>query len=90
MIGGAGLQYKASTDAASRQRNATQESLRRQKTFQLQAEQKAMDTAKTFAPEDREKEQAQLEQEITADLMAPVAEAQAATKVLIKCFGHVG
>lgn len=76
MLGGTALQYKASTDAAERQRRQIADSLARQRQFQMQAEKKAMDTAQEFSTDDRQKQQKQIEEEITADLTQPVMAAQ--------------
>lgn len=76
MVGGAAMQYKASTDASKRAERETLASLDRQRQFQLMAEKKAAETANEYLPEDRKKEQKQIEEQITAELTAPVTEAQ--------------
>jgi hypothetical protein len=76
MLAGAGMQYKANTDAQARQQREIQASLARQRDLQLESEKKAMDTAKQFAPEDRKQEQAGVEQQITDAIQAPVQSAQ--------------
>ncbi len=76
MLAGAGMQYKASQDASARQQRETLSAMARQRDLQMQAEQKAMDTAKKFAPEDRKQEQGQIEQQLTQELQAPVQSAQ--------------
>jgi len=75
-LAGAAMQYKASSDASSRQQQATQEALARQRDLQMQAEKTAMDTAKQFAPEDRQQQQDQIAQQVTTEMMAPVQNAQ--------------
>lgn len=77
MVAGAGMQYKATTDAQERQNAAIRESLARQKDLQIQAEKKATDTAQQFAPSDRKAEQAQIADQITKELVQPVSESQA-------------
>lgn len=76
MLAGAGMQYKASSDAASRQAREIQSALARQRDLQLQAEGKAMKTAKEFAPEDRKQQQDALERQFTDDFQKPVESAQ--------------
>lgn len=76
-LAGSAMQYKASQDAQSRQNAAIRESLARQKDLQMQAEQKALGAAKEFAPADRKTEQAQIADQITQELSAPVSESQA-------------
>ncbi|MBF6990936.1 hypothetical protein [Cupriavidus sp. IK-TO18] len=76
MLAGAGMQYKATTDAAARQQRETLAALARQRDLQMQAEQKAMDTAEQFAPEERKQEQAQIEQQLTTDYLQPTQTAQ--------------
>ena len=77
MVAGSYMQYQANTDAADRQQAAIRQSLERQAELQKQAEKKAVDTAAKFAPGDRIKEQAALEEQITKDLISPVNESQA-------------
>ncbi len=77
MVTGAGLQYKASTDAQRRQREEIARSLAAQKELQLQAEKKAMDTAATFDPAKRTAEQDQIAADIEQALITPVSESQA-------------
>lgn len=77
MIAGSYMQYQANTDAADRQQAEIRKSLERQAELQMQAEKKAVDTAAKFAPGDRIKEQAALEEQITKELIAPVNESQA-------------
>ena len=76
LIAGAGLQYKAQSDAQSRQRREIEASLMRQNELQKQAEGKALQHAQTYAPEQRQQEQVQLAQEIEQNLMQPVSESQ--------------
>lgn len=77
VIGGAGLQYKAQTDAANARNREVAQSLMNQRKLQIEAEKKAMDTAQTFNTPDRMKEQAALEQTIEQGLMQPVSDSQA-------------
>lgn len=77
MIGGAGLQYKASSDAAKRQQAEIQRSLQAQRALQQKAEGQALDRAADYETPKRAAEQAQLAEEITTNLMAPVSESQA-------------
>lgn len=76
MVAGSYMQYQANTEAADRQQSAIRQSLDRQSELQKQAEKKALDTAGKFAPGDRAKEQAAIEEQISTDLMAPVSESQ--------------
>lgn len=77
MVAGAGMQYKASTDATERQQREIQASLMRQKEFQKQAEKKALDTAATFETQKRAQQQEELATQIERSLIQPVAESQA-------------
>lgn len=77
MVAGAGMQYKAAQDAQERQNAAIREGLQRQRDLQIQAEQKAMGTAREFNTEDRRTEQTQIADQITQELLAPVSESQA-------------
>lgn len=74
---GAGMQYKASTDAQERQQREIRAGLDSQRALQLQAEKKSTDAASKFETPKRQEEQAQIADQITADLMAPVSESQA-------------
>lgn len=76
MLGGTAMQFKASSDAQARQRRQIADSMARQRQFQMQAEQTAMNRAKEFGTEDRQKERQQIEEEIATDLAAPALEAQ--------------
>lgn len=75
-IAGAAIQYRAQQAAQRRQQEEIQRSLDNQELLQRQAEQKAMDTAKKFAPEDRKAEQQTIETQLTQELMNPVSESQ--------------
>lgn len=75
-IGGAALQYKASSDAAKRQSEAIQQSLARQRELQMKAESMALSRAQEYETPKRAQEQAQLEDQITETLAAPVSESQ--------------
>lgn len=77
VIGGAGLQYKAQTDAANARNREIAQSQMNQRKLQVEAEKKALDTAQTFNTPDRMKEQAALEQTIEQGLMQPVSDSQA-------------
>lgn len=74
---GAGLQYKASSDAQKRTREETQRALRSQKALQLEAEKHALDRAGDYETPKRQQEQQQIADEITQALVAPVSESQA-------------
>jgi hypothetical protein len=76
-IAGAGVQYKAGSDAQDRQKNEIARSLESQRALQMQAEKKAMDTAGQYATPTREAEQSQIAQQIEQTLLAPVSESQA-------------
>lgn len=76
-IAGAGIQYQAAQDAQRRQNQAIRESLQRQRDLQIQAEQKAMETANQFETPKREAEQQQIAETITQEMLAPVSESQA-------------
>lgn len=77
MVAGSAMQYKAAQDAQERQNAAIREGLQRQRDLQMQAEQKAMDTAREYGTEDRKTEQTQLAEQITQELVTPVSESQA-------------
>lgn len=76
-ITGAGMQYKASSDAQDRQRKQIALSLSNQDKLNQQAEKKALDRAAEYETPKRQGEQAQLEEEITNRLATPVSESQA-------------
>lgn len=75
-IAGSGMQYKASTDAQKRQQDEIRRSLESQKALQMQAESRALSAADKFATPERQKEQQQIEDTMTQELMAPVSESQ--------------
>lgn len=77
MIGGAGLQYKASTDAQERQRREIEASLQSQRALQMEAEKKAMGAAAEYETPKRAAEQQQIASDIEQSLIAPVSESQA-------------
>ena len=74
---GAGVQYKAQTDAAERQQREIAASLLKQDEYSRKAEKKALDTAQTYSTDKRMAEQDQLATEIEQSLIQPVAESQA-------------
>lgn len=76
MVAGAGVQYKASTDAQTRQKDEIRTGLASQRALQLKAEKKALDTAETFQAPKRAEEQGQIADQLTQELMAPVSESQ--------------
>lgn len=76
-VAGSYMQYQAAQKAQQRQNAVIQEGLKRQRELQIQAEQKAMDTAREFNTEDRKTEQTQIADQITQELIAPVSESQA-------------
>lgn len=76
MVAGAGVQYKASTDAQKRQQQEIRTGLASQKELQLKAEKRALDTAATFDTPKRAEEQAIIADELTQEMMAPVSESQ--------------
>lgn len=77
MVAGAGVQYKASSDAQARQKREIAASLQAQRELQMQAEKKSMDAAQGYAPEKRIAEQTELADGIEQSLIAPVSESQA-------------
>lgn len=77
LVVGAAMQAKAASDAASRQRRATEDALRRQSEYQRQAEERALKQAAEYKPEERKEKQDELADTITQDLYRPVAVAQA-------------
>lgn len=76
-VAGAGMQYKASTDAQERQQREIAASLEAQRTLQMQAEKKAMGAAAEYETPKRAAEQQQIASDIEQSLMAPVSESQA-------------
>ena len=76
-IGGAALQYDAQRDAQKRMEEQTRRSLDNQRKLQMQAEQKALDTASEFETPKRAEQQQQLADQITETLVQPVSESQA-------------
>lgn len=76
MIAGAGMQYKAASDAQRRQQEEIRAGLASQRELQMQAEQKALGAAEKFATPDRQADQKQIEDTITEELIAPVSESQ--------------
>ena len=78
MLAGAAVQYQAQVDAQNAQQEAIRNSLNAQEELQREAEQKAMKTAETFNPLDRIKQQAELESQITDNLITPVSGSQTA------------
>lgn len=76
MVAGAGVQYKASTDAQKRQQAEIRTSLASQKELQQKAEKRALDTAATFDTPKRAEEQAIIADELTQEMMVPVSESQ--------------
>jgi hypothetical protein len=75
-IGGAAMQYKAQQDAAAKQAEETRQSIARQAQFQQQAEQQALGQAREFTTDTRQGKQQQIEQQLTADYIKPVEDAQ--------------
>lgn len=78
MLAGAAVQYQAQVDAQNAQQEAIRNSLEAQDKLQREAETKAMKTAETFNPLDRIKQQAELESQITDNLITPVSGSQTA------------
>jgi hypothetical protein len=76
-VAGAGIQYKASSDAQERQRREIAASLQAQRELQMQAEKKAMDAASGYETPKRAAEQEQLAADIEQSLIQPVSESQA-------------
>jgi len=76
-IAGAGVQYKASTDAQERQRREIEASLAAQRELQIEAEKKAMGAAAEFEAPKRAAEQQQIAADIEQSLIQPVSESQA-------------
>jgi hypothetical protein len=77
MVAGAGIQYKASSDAQERQRREIEASLSAQRELQMEAEKKAMGAAAEFETPKRAAEQQQLAADIEQSLIQPVSESQA-------------
>ncbi len=77
MVAGAGIQYKASTDAQERQQREIMASLEAQRALQMEAEKKAMGAAAEFATPKRAAEQEQIAADIEQALIQPVSESQA-------------
>lgn len=77
MIGGAGVQYKASTDAQERQQREIAASLEDQRSLQMEAEKKATGLAKEYETPKRAAEQDQIAANIEQSLIQPVSESQA-------------
>jgi len=75
-IAGAAIQNRAARDAQQRMEAATQRSLENQRRLQMQAERRALDTAATYETPKRQAEQAQIAEQITQELIAPVSESQ--------------
>lgn len=76
MLASAAIQYQASKDAQDRQQQAIINGLNAQEELQKKAEKVALDKAKQFDPNERIKNQAQLEEQISSELIAPVSESQ--------------
>ena len=76
MFAGAAQQYQASQEAQERQQQAITNSLNAQDELQKRAEKTALDAAAKFDPSRRMQNQAELEEQITAGLLAPVSESQ--------------
>lgn len=74
-VGGALLQNQATQDAARRQQAAIRAENERQRQFQRQAEQVALDRVQDYQPEQRQDRQKQIEQQVTDQLLQPVTEA---------------
>ncbi|GIZ54053.1 hypothetical protein [Noviherbaspirillum aridicola] len=78
MIAGAGMQYKATSDAAKRAQEEALRASQRHDEYQRQAEQKAMNQAQEFNTDNRAAEQARIEQQLTQEYIAP---AKSATEI---------
>lgn len=78
MLAGTATQYKASTDAQSRQRAAIEQSLQRQADFSKKATQKALDVAQQFDPNNRIARQDVIQADTQKQLETPVLESQVA------------
>lgn len=76
-VAGAGVQYNAAREAQARMEAETRRSLENQRRLQMQAEKKALDTAANYETPKRQAEQAQIAEQITQELIAPVSESQA-------------
>ena len=76
-VAGAGMQHNASREAQKRAEAEIRRSLENQRRLQMQAERKALDTAANFETPKRQAEQAQIAEQITQELIAPVSESQA-------------
>jgi hypothetical protein len=76
MIVGAGMQYKANSDAAKRAEQATMQSLQKQRGFQKEAESEAKNAADKYQAETRAEKQQEIEQNLNTEYMQPVEAAQ--------------
>lgn len=89
MVVGAAMQAKAASDAASRQRRASEEAMRRQAEYQRQAEERAMEQAREYQTEDRQEKQEELEGELTQMFYQPVESAQTVNNIKSTTAGAV-
>ena len=76
-MSGAGLQYKASSDAQDRQRREIAASLEAQKQLQMEAEAKATNSADEYETPKRVEAQDKIATDIEQSLINPVSESQA-------------
>lgn len=88
-IGGAFLQNQAQQQAASRQQEAIRAENERQRQFQMQAEQAALNRVEDYQPEQRQDRQKQIEQQVTDTLIQPVQEAMPAMQDQAAVQGNV-
>jgi hypothetical protein len=77
MIGGAGMQYKATNDASKKAREEALRSQMRMDQYSQQAEKKALDRAQEYNTDTRQGEQSEIEAGLNADYLAPVESATA-------------
>lgn len=76
MVAGAGMQYKATTDASKKAREQALANAQRQDEYSRQAEKKALDNAQEYSTDKRMEEQAGIEEGLTKEFVAPVESAQ--------------
>ncbi|MGX5659993.1 hypothetical protein ACWKWV_09765 [Castellaniella ginsengisoli] len=83
------MQNQAAQQAASRQQAAIRAENERQRQFQMQAEQAALDRVEDYQPEARADRQKQIEQQVTDALIQPVQEAMPAMQDQSAAQGNV-
>ncbi|NLC23782.1 MAG: hypothetical protein GX776_04830, partial [Oxalobacter sp.] len=89
MVAGAAMQAKAASDAARRQRQATEDAMRRQNEFQRQAEERTLKQADEYKTENRQEKQDELTEGLTEMFYQPVAAEQDANNIKTTTAGNV-